>query len=114
MDNLQISDLIKNVFKPDKFYSVPISKTNGMSFLYKWFDNYSWLCYSPSLDGAFCLPCVSFGDRFPTKASTIKKLFSEPITHFIFYSKCPPKCRKCHFRDPYFKHFPGDNAPGPP
>ena len=82
MDNLQIADLIKNVFKPDKSYSFPISKTNGRSFLYKWFDNYSWLCYSPSLDGAFCLPCVLFGDRFPTKTSTIKKLFSEPITHW--------------------------------
>ena len=23
-----------------------------------------------------------FGDRFPTKTSTIKKLFSEPITHW--------------------------------
>ena len=82
MDNLQIADLIKNVFKPDKSYSFPISKTNGKSFLYKWFDNYSWLCYSPSLDGAFCLSCVLFGDRFPTKTSTIKKLFSEPITHW--------------------------------
>ena len=82
MDNLQIADLIKNVFKPDKSYSFPISKTNGKSFLYKWFDNYSWLCYSPSLDGAFCLPCVLFGYRFPTKTSTIKKLFSEPITHW--------------------------------
>ena len=27
MDNLQIADLIKNVFKPDKSYSFPISKT---------------------------------------------------------------------------------------
>ena len=79
MDNLQRADLIKNVFKS---YSFPISKTNCRSFLDKWFNNYSWLCYSPSLDGAFCLPCVLFGDRFPTKTSTIKKLFPQPITHW--------------------------------
>ena len=44
--------------------------------------NYSWLCYSPSLDGALCLPCVLFGDQFPSKANRIKILFSEPMSHW--------------------------------
>ena len=65
MDNIQIQNLIKNVFKPDKSYEFP--KTNGRSFIYKWFDSFPWLSYSPSADGAFCLPCVLFGDHFPKK-----------------------------------------------
>ena len=80
MDNSQILVLIQNVFKPDKCFTFP--KTNGRSFLYKCFDNYSWLCYSPSLDGALCLPCVLFGDQFPSKANRIKILFSEPMSHW--------------------------------
>ena len=32
---------------------------------------------------------------------------------YIFCSKVPSKCRKCRFRDPNFKHFSGGNAPGP-
>ena len=54
----------------------------GLFFINGLTISYSWLCYSPSLDGAFCLPCVLFGDRFPTKTSTIKKNVSEPITHW--------------------------------
>ena len=33
---------------------------------------------------------------------------------YIFCSKVPSKCRKCRFRDPNFKKFPGGHAPGPP
>ena len=54
MDNIEIQNLILNVFKPDK----------------------------SSADGAFCLPCVLFGDHFPKKANRIKKLFCEPFTHW--------------------------------
>ena len=50
---------IKNVFIPDELYTFP--KTNGRSF------HINWLCYSPSVDSGFCLPCVLFGDRFPGK-----------------------------------------------
>ena len=32
----------------------------------------------------------------------------------ILCSKVPSKCRKCHFRDPKFKKFSGEHAPGPP
>ena len=77
MSNLQIEALLKNVFIPDKSYSFP--KTNKRSFLFKWLEDFPWLCYSPSLDGAFCLPCVLLGDRFPVKAARIKNLFSEPF-----------------------------------
>lgn len=77
MSTSEICNLIKNVFRPDKQYSFP--KTNGRSFRYDWLQLYSWLCYSPSEDGAYCLSCVLFGDRFPGKAGKIQKLFSEPL-----------------------------------
>ena len=31
---------------------------------------------------------------------------------YIFGSNVPSKCRKCRFRDPKFKKFPGGHAPG--
>ena len=77
MSSSEICNLIKNVFRPDKKYSFP--KTNGRSFRYDWLELYSWLCYSPSQDGAFCLSCVLFGDCFPGKSGKIHNLFSEPL-----------------------------------
>ena len=32
---------------------------------------FKWLYYSPSANGAFCLSCVLFGDRFPGRAGKI-------------------------------------------
>ena len=32
---------------------------------------------------------------------------------YIFCSKVPSKCRKCRFRDPNFKKVPGGHDPGP-
>ena len=33
---------------------------------------------------------------------------------YIFCSKVPSKCRKCRFRDPNFKQFPGGECPRTP
>ena len=76
----QVCSLIQNVFKPDNQYSFP--KTNGRSFRYDWLKLYPWLCYSPCEDGAFCLSCVLFGDRFPGKARKIQKLFAQPFKYW--------------------------------
>ncbi len=66
MDTSEICDLIRQV----------------RSFRYDWLKLHSWLCYSPSKDGAFCLSCVLFGDHFPGKAGKTKKLFSEPLKYW--------------------------------
>ena len=79
MNNFQIQNLIRNVFKPDKSYYFP--RTNGRSFCYIWLEEFSWLCYSLTEDGAYCLPCVLFGDRFRIKSANIFKLFSKPLNH---------------------------------
>ena len=80
MSKSEVNDLIQHVFKPDKNYAFP--KTNGRAFRYEWLDMFKWLCYSPSANGAFCLSCVLFGDRFPGKAGKISKLFPEPLLHW--------------------------------
>ena len=80
MKNSEIENLIKNAFVPDDVYLFP--KTNGRCFRAVWLKSHSWLCYSPSLDGGFCLPCVLFGNRFPRKLSNIRKLFYEPVNYW--------------------------------
>ncbi|XP_057307823.1 zinc finger MYM-type protein 1-like isoform X2 [Hydractinia symbiolongicarpus] len=78
-DPLKVHDLIQNVYKPDHSYKFP--KTNR-SFRFEWLTKFSWLCYSPKVDGAYCLPCVLFGHKFSSKLSKIKKLFSEPFKYW--------------------------------
>ena len=46
-----------------------------------WIKSFSWLAYSTSLDGGSCLPCVLFGDKFPSKLAKIMKLFLDPVVY---------------------------------
>lgn len=85
MSDGEIYNLIVNVYRPDENFEFP--KTNGRSFRYDWLERYEWLCYSPSLDGGFCLPCVLFGDNFKDKASKISNLFSQPLRRWTDASK---------------------------
>ena len=81
MSDCEVNNLIQNVFKPDKYYAFP--KTNGRAFWHEWLDMFKWLYYSPSPNGAFCLSCVLFGDRFPGRAGKISKYQnSQPSLHW--------------------------------
>ena len=71
--------LIKNVYVPDISYVFP-KWSNGRSFRRDWLKDHPWLRYSEHLNGGFCLPCVLFGQKVPSKANRPKKLFSEPLT----------------------------------
>ena len=72
-------DFIKNVYVPAKDFSFPKHKcgSNVRMFRFEWLKDFPWLAYSPSLDGAFCLPCVIFGSKYPEKSKLVK-LFKEP------------------------------------
>ena len=76
----QLLNLIKNVYVPDKKYN--FQKNNHRSFRLEWLNTYSWLAYSPTLDGAFCLPCVLFGSKFKAKCYKVKNLFTEALTYW--------------------------------
>ena len=81
MMNSEILSLIKNVFVPDELYTFP--KSNGRSFCINWLKSHRWLCYSPSVDGGFCLPGILFGGRFAAKLKKkIKKLVYEPVKYW--------------------------------
>ena len=73
--------LINNVDKPEDSYNFP--KILGKrGFCWSWLKEFPWLCYSKKLDGAFCLPCLLFSCRFPTKNGNLKKLSNEPYSHW--------------------------------
>lgn len=72
----EIYDFIKNVFVPEEGFRFP--KGNGRSFRIHWLKEFSWLTYSPSLDGAFCLCCVLFSKRVHVKTHA-EVLVSKPL-----------------------------------
>lgn len=76
----ELLNMARDVYKPDKNYL--FKKQDGRSFRIEWLNRFPWLCYSPSLNGAFCLSCVLFGDRFHSKNLKIKKLYTEPFVQW--------------------------------
>ena len=76
-----IHEMITGAFRPTEKYLFPKSST-GRHFRHVWLKEHPWLYYSVSCDGAFCLPCVIFGDKFPGKLGKIRKPFSEPATYW--------------------------------
>jgi len=72
--------LIKNVFVPDANYSFPKQQgKNGRAFRYTWLAKYSWLRYSASSDGGYCLPCSLFSRKAPLKLQQVSNLVMKPI-----------------------------------
>lgn len=73
----ELFKLINNVFTPSDDYIFPY--INKRHFQKSWLKQFSWLRYSKSKNGAFCISCVLFGHRFPSKSGRIKKLYLEPL-----------------------------------
>ena len=71
LEQTTILSLMNGVFVPDGKYEFPQTcfgtAKKYRKFSLSWFKEFSWLRYSPSLDGAFCLSCVFFGKMFPKK-----------------------------------------------
>ena len=76
--------LIDNAWKPDALFDSPKSLENEeklRKFRQEWFVKHPWLAYSKYLDGAFCLPCVSFGmAECGRNASKLNLLFRALMT----------------------------------
>ena len=51
--------VLVNAFRPDSNYLFP-SQEEYRAFQSAWLELYSWLSYSPLLNGGFCVPCVLF------------------------------------------------------
>ena len=81
-----VINLIDSVFVPGEKFEFPQSYFGkakiSRKFRSSWLKEFNWLRYSPSQDGAFCLPCVLFGKMFPKKNGKASKLFKQPFRHW--------------------------------
>ena len=79
LTNDQKYDLILKCWNPDPSYSFPKTaegkKMSQRSFRHEWLRIYPWLRYSRMYDGAFCLPCILFGNN----SEKLDKLFKSPL-----------------------------------
>ena len=73
--------LIKYHFVPGPTYRFPKS-AGGRSFQYQWLARYSWLKYSESDNGGYCLPCVLFSRSSSINHSDPGVLVSSPLVNF--------------------------------
>ena len=76
LSDIQRKEIIQNVFVPNSSFHFP--KVDGRQFKREWLKQFPWLCYSPSMDGGFCLACVLFGHEF-AKGSKVKLLRTDPV-----------------------------------
>ena len=48
-------------------------------FSYSWLEDYKWFQHFKALDGAFCLPCVVFGQQIGINSSKVEQLVTSPL-----------------------------------
>ena len=74
-------DYLTGVWRPSKHFKFPKKKEFGKnrSFNYYWLESFSWLSYSPALDGAFCLPCVLFACDAMKSGQQLERLVYKPL-----------------------------------
>ena len=74
-------DFLRNVWKPQTSYKFPVN-ASGRKFQHNWLEKFSWLAYSPKLDGAFCINCVMFGGERSRNAAKLDHLFKSPLQNW--------------------------------
>ena len=77
--------LLTNHWKPHQLYQFPITVELGHNrrFNPAWLKSYPWLAYSPSVNGAFCLPCVLFGMQVGHNSSKLNRLYRSPLSTWV-------------------------------
>ena len=72
--------LLKNSFRPTTSYKFPTKEeyNKSRSFQHTWIKQYSWLSYSQSLNGGFCINCF----LLTKNRSLLAQLFTQPMTCF--------------------------------
>lgn len=79
-------NLLQSHYNPSSDYTFPSVHMNGCnrSFSPHWLKRYSWLVYSPKLDGVFCIYCALFGKQRYLKGA----LVNAPFTRWTKLSEC--------------------------
>ncbi len=77
--------MLTSHWTPPPGYRFPTEKMYGKnrSFSSDWLKVYPWLVYSPSINGAFCFPCVLFGCQSGHNNSKLDKLYQSPLTNWV-------------------------------
>ena len=72
---------LTGVLKPSRHFKFPTKIEFGKkrSFNYHWLETFPWLSYSPTLDGAFCLPCVLFASDAVKSGQKLERLLHKPL-----------------------------------
>ena len=100
-------------FKPFRGYPFPSTYMNKCNrlFQHKWLTKYSWLVYSPKLDGGSCLPCFLFSTNRCGKGVLVNSTFIRwtRVTEVLgnhamheYHLNCLTKADafKCGYNDP--------------
>ena len=76
--------ILNDHFKPHKAFSFPprTNKSKKLSFRHTWLEQFSWLVYSKSLNGGFCLPCFLFAVRISDRGCQFGCLVDSPFVNF--------------------------------
>ena len=64
------------MFVPNSSFHFP--KVDGNQVKIDWMKQFPWLCYSPSIDGGFCLACALLGHDF-AEGSKVNLLRTDPV-----------------------------------
>ena len=77
-------EFIQNVWRPGLQFKLPQCDHRELGKLRKfrqdWLIRFPWLVYSKYLDVAFCLPCISFGVEYGTKAAAFDRWLRKQLT----------------------------------
>ena len=73
-------DLLCNVWKPENNYDFLYVMVNNKKkrFQQQWLKNFSWLTYSPAVNGGFCINCVLFTGETNHNSCKLQRLKSSP------------------------------------
>ena len=86
MTTLDMHRLILHHFIPDRPYKFPRSEKTGRHFMHSWLVRYTWLRYSKSCNGGFCLPCVLFAKQNGFRSAPdlfVRKPLGDIDSHFV-------------------------------
>ena len=92
-------NILKNIWKPDQYFSFKTNIITKRRFNHKWLDMYPWLRYSKFVNGVFCVYCVLFASNAGKLQQLCKTPFTDwknALTVFQKHSTKSPQHKRCH------------------
>lgn len=88
--------LLKDPWIPPKNYPFPLSVKGKRTHKFNicWLDQFRWLAYSKTMEGAYCTHCVMFANRHPSSGSlgslvvNPQKRYKDALSDFRAHENC--------------------------